>query len=61
MKQLLSLVEKRYNKKEWDIRVMVSKINQKCRDTNIIRVKKEPGRKLIQDSKNRIENIQTGR
>ena len=32
MKQLLSLVEKRYTKNEWDMRVMVSKINQKCRD-----------------------------
>ena len=41
VKKLLNLVQKRYTSKEYDMKVLISKINQKCRDSNIVKVKKE--------------------
>jgi len=39
--QLLTLVQQRYKPHEYDIKVLISKVNQKCRDSNVIKVKKE--------------------
>lgn len=39
--QLVSLMQKRYKSTEYDMKVLVSKINQKCRDSNVVRVKRE--------------------
>lgn len=41
VKQLLTLVQQRYKPHEYDIKVLISKVNQKCRDSNVIKVKKE--------------------
>lgn len=41
VKKLLNLVQKCYTPKEYDMKILISKINQKCRDSNIVRVKKE--------------------
>lgn len=41
VKQLLTLMQKRYKPHEYDIKVLISKINQKCRDSSVIKVKKE--------------------
>lgn len=39
--QLVSLIQKRYKSNEYDMKVLVAKINQKCRDSNVVRVKRE--------------------
>lgn len=39
--QLVSLVQKRYKSTEYDMKVLVPKINQKCRDSNVVKVKRE--------------------
>ena len=41
VKKLLYLVQRRYTPKENDMKILISKINQKCRDSNIVKVKKE--------------------
>lgn len=41
VKKLLYLVQRRYTPKEYDMKTLISKINQKCRDSNIVKVKKE--------------------
>ena len=38
---LLKLVQKKYQPHEYEIKKLISKINQKCRDSNVIRVKRE--------------------
>jgi len=38
---LLELVQKRYQPHKYEIKKLISKINQKCRDSNVIRVKRE--------------------
>lgn len=37
---LLSLVQKRYQPKEYDMKKLISKINHKCCDSNLIKIKK---------------------
>ena len=39
--KLLHIVQKKFSPKEFDMGTLIKKINQKCRDCNIVRVKKE--------------------
>ena len=41
VKKLLYLVQRCYTPKEYDMKTLISKINQKCRDSNIVKVKRE--------------------
>ena len=39
VKQLITLVERRFSKEEWKMKTLISKVNQKCHDSKAIVIK----------------------